>query len=136
MDPAGGPIVLGPSWRAGCDVSARASEPSRPRSTAPPHPVLYVGRVSVSDRLMVNLALPIDRAGRFHAVGSGGYSHVRFLDASNQLVPGSDVLMVNAGLTFHPLLWPVSFGLHYTRLQQFAHSINGAPPCRTSKGRS
>jgi hypothetical protein len=86
-----------------------------------------VGRVSVSDRVVVNLGLPIDRAGRFHAIGSGGYSHVRFLDASNHLVPGSDVLMVNAGLNFQPLLWPVSFGLHYTRLQQFAHSINGAP---------
>ena len=53
---------------------------------------------------------------------------MRFLDSSNNLVPGSDVLMVNAGVIFHPLLWPVSFGLHYTRLQQFAHSINGAPP--------
>ena len=40
---------------------------------------------------------------------------------------GSDVLMANAGVIFHPLLWPVSFGLHYTRLQQWAHPISGAP---------
>jgi len=127
VDPAGGPIVLGPSWRAGVtykrDVGTVSAEVDRT-----PAPSLYVGRVSVSDRLVVNLGLPIDRAGRFHASASGGYSHVRFLNSSNELVPGSDVLMANAGLTFQPLLWPVSFGLHYTRLQQFAHSINGAPP--------
>jgi hypothetical protein len=93
-----------------------------------PAPSLYVGRVSVSDRLIVNLSLPIDRAGRFHASGSGGYTHVRFLDLSNNLVPGTDFLMANVGVNFHPLLWPVSFGLHYTRLQQYAHSVNGAPP--------
>jgi hypothetical protein len=93
-----------------------------------PSPSLYVGRASVSDRVTLNLALPIDRAGRFHAVGSGGYSHVRFLDSSNHLAPGSDVLVATAGVTFKPLLWPVSFGLHYTRIQQYAHPINGAPP--------
>jgi hypothetical protein len=127
VDPSGGPIVIGPSWRAGVtyrrDVGTASAEVDRT-----PAPSLYVGRVSVSDRLVVNLGLPIDRAGRFHASGSGGYSHVRFLNSSNDLVPGSDVLMVNAGLTFQPLLWPFSFGLHYTRLQQFAYSINGAPP--------
>jgi hypothetical protein len=127
MDPAGGPIVLGPAWRAGLtyhpELGTFSAEIDRT-----PAPSLYVGRVSVSDRLVVTLGLPIDRAARFHAVGSGGYSHVRFLDASNHLVPGSDVLMVNAGLTFQPLLWPVSFGLHYTRLQQFAYSVSGAPP--------
>ena len=126
MDPAGGPIVLGPSWRAGLtyqrELGTLAAEVDRT-----PAPSLYVGRVSVSDRLMVSLALPIDRDGRFHALGSGGYSHVRYLDASNHLVPGSDVLNANAGVTFRPLLWPLSFGLHYTRLQQFSHSINGAP---------
>jgi hypothetical protein len=126
MDPAGGPIVLGPSWRAGVtyhrDIGTASAEVDRT-----PAPSLYVGRVSVSDRLIVNLSLPIDRAGRFHASGSGGYTHVRFLDLSNNLVPGTDFLMANVGVNFHPLLWPVSFGLHYTRLQQFAHSINGAP---------
>jgi hypothetical protein len=126
MDPAGGPIVLGPSWRASVayrrELGTVAAEVDRT-----PAPSLYVGRVSVSDRVMLSLSLPIDRAGRFHALGSGGYSHVRFLDASNHLAPGSDVLMFNGGLTFRPLLWPVSFGLHYTRLQQFSHSINGAP---------
>jgi hypothetical protein len=126
MDPAGGPIVLGPSWRAGLTYRRELGTVSAEVDRTPA-PSLYVGRVSVSDRVVVNLGLPIDRAGRFHAIGSGGYSHVRFLDASNHLVPGSDVLMVNAGLNFQPLLWPVSFGLHYTRLQQFAHSINGAP---------
>jgi hypothetical protein len=127
MNPAGGPIVLGPSWRAGVTYHPELGSVSAEVDRTP-SPSLYVGSVSVSDRVTANLGLPIDRAGRFHAVGSGGYSHVRFLDASNHLVPGSDVLMVNAGLTFKPLLWPVSFGLHYTRLQQYAHSVNGAPP--------
>lgn len=127
MSPAGGPIVVGPSWRAGATYHPQLGTASIDVDRTP-SPSLYVGRASVSDRVNVALGLPIDRAGRFHAVGSGGYSHVRFLDASNNLVPGSDVLMVNAGVTFTPLLWPVSFGLHYTRMQQYAHPIDGAPP--------
>ncbi len=126
MGLAGGPIVLGPSWRANLtyrrELGTISAEVDRTST-----PSLYVGRASVSDRLMVNLALPIDRNGRFHAVAAGAYSHVRFLDSSNNLVPGTDVLMANAGVVFHPLLWPVSFGLHYTRMQQFSHAISGVP---------
>jgi hypothetical protein len=126
LSPAGGPIVLGPSWRAGVSYRREFGTVSAEVDRTPA-PSLYVGRVSVSDRLMVGLGLPIDRAGRFHALGSLGYSHVRFLDSSNNLVPGTDVLMANAGVSFHPLLWPVSFGLHYVRLQQYSHPVNGAP---------
>jgi hypothetical protein len=124
MDPAGGPIVIGPSWRAGMIYVRDFGTVSGEYDHAPV-PSLYLGRVSVSDRAAVNLSLPLDRAGRFQAVGLGTYNHARFLDSANQLGSATDILIASAGLNFHPLLWPWSFALHYTRTQQSSSATVG-----------
>lgn len=129
----GGPIVIGPAWRAGLRYRREFGFASL-EVARNPQPNAYVGDAVVADRVTLAVGLPLDRRDRFFLGGFGSYQRGRVVDSvtfSGPFGDGFDVWGAAASLAYRPPDLPMAVSLDYSYINQegrTASANNGALP--------
>jgi hypothetical protein len=116
----GGPIVVGPAWRAVLRYRRDFGQASLELARNP-QPNVFLGEALVADRVSLRLAVPLDRRQRFFLLGLGSYQNGRLVTEPSVRGPFQDGLAVRAAsgaLAFRPQDVPVAVSLDYSFFDQ------------------
>ena len=113
----GGAIVVGPAWHAGVTYT-RPGAVARADLDRIVQPNLYLGQALVADALTARLALPLDRAARWNALGLASVQRSRLVTGSERLSTAMDLATASAVLRYQPLDSPLAVSLAYSWFAQ------------------
>jgi hypothetical protein len=91
-------------------------------------PNLFVAAATISDAILARFALPLGHSERFYALGYGGYTHARLVQAGGTQ-PGYDSFTAGASLTARSDRYPFWGSLDYTFSDQQGNGCNDPTMC-------
>jgi hypothetical protein len=131
----GGPIVVGPAWRAGIRYRRDFGQASLTVARTP-QPNVFLGDALIVDLVSLSVGVPLDRRDRFFLLGGSSYQHGRPVSRptfAGPFEPGLDVFSAIGALGFRPTDVPMAFSLDYSYFDQRGGNLGfGAtlPPVR------
>ncbi|HET6280944.1 MAG TPA: hypothetical protein VFH73_08260 [Polyangia bacterium] len=116
----GGPIDVGPAWRAGLRYRREFGQASLELARTP-QPNVFLGDTLIVDLVSLRVGLPLDRRDRFFLLGIATYQHGRLVtrpSITGPFHPGLDVWSAVGAIGFRPTEIPMAVSLDYSYFNQ------------------